>query len=58
MHLGEREREGLRAAEGVPHVAHVVDAFTFQPANASWRNFYVIATYVAFACLLFRLTMT
>lgn len=42
MYLGKQERQGLLAARGVPHIAQLVEAFTFYESSAHSTSLFII----------------
>ncbi|KAL3131893.1 hypothetical protein ABBQ38_007599 [Trebouxia sp. C0009 RCD-2024] len=42
---GKQEQQGLLAARGVPHVAQLVEAFTFQESAAHGNSLFIITEY-------------
>ncbi|KAL3131881.1 hypothetical protein ABBQ38_007590 [Trebouxia sp. C0009 RCD-2024] len=45
MYLGKQEQQGLLAARGVPHIAQLVEAFTFQESAASGESLVIVTEY-------------
>ncbi|KAL3163314.1 hypothetical protein ABBQ32_009705 [Trebouxia sp. C0010 RCD-2024] len=45
MYLGKQERQGLLAARGVPHIAQLVEAFTFYESSAHSTSLFIITEY-------------